>query len=161
MPAMVGCNLCIFPALGLGVVVAAVAGRALAGDTPGTYANYKFAVPSGASATDMEVEHVWTAMPGPSAKAGNAVFASTQYWTTLNVGGYVSDGKCGSYILCWLGGRLGGSVTRMRGWGWGSGEGDPGETCTAVFAAQLGLATGGNFHGGRCFELPILPVQDA
>ena len=62
---------------------------------------------------------MWTAMPGPSAKAGNAVFASTQYWTTLNVGGYVVCRKMW-FIYIVLAGRPSGRWRDYdEGWGWG------------------------------------------
>ena len=58
---------------------------------PGTYAHYEFGNLADGNdiSPDMEVSHVWVAMPTPFMKQGNAVFASTQYWTESGVGGYM------------------------------------------------------------------------
>jgi hypothetical protein len=52
---------------------------------PGTYVGY---VGAGKIVGDMEMDHIWVTMPTPDEQPGNAVFASTEYWTESGAGGY-------------------------------------------------------------------------
>ena len=63
-------------------------GAVAAAGGPGTYAHYagwNTTTPS----NDMQVDHVWTILPNSTETDGNAVFASTQFWSEAGPGGYM------------------------------------------------------------------------
>lgn len=53
---------------------------------PGLYVHYTF--PPNEFSEDMEVDHIWHAIPTPDETRGNAIFASTQFFFENGVGGY-------------------------------------------------------------------------
>ena len=63
-------------------------GAVAAAGGPGTYAHYagwNTTTPS----NDMQVDHFWTILPNSTETDGNAVFASTQFWSEAGPGGYM------------------------------------------------------------------------
>lgn len=86
------------------------------GEAPGCYANYKWPKETKGFSSDIQVDHVWTAIPKGTDKDGNAAFASSQYWyesytgSKCNSAGYLGtqvsrgkDGKENSNFIfsCW------------------------------------------------------------
>ena len=52
---------------------------------PGCYSHY---TSTAAVSDDVQVDHIWSVIPKPSERDGNAVFASLQFWFENGVGGY-------------------------------------------------------------------------
>ena len=52
---------------------------------PGCYSHYTSAA---AVSDDVQVDHIWSTIPKPSERDGNAIFASLQFWFENGVGGY-------------------------------------------------------------------------
>ena len=52
---------------------------------PGCYSHY---TSTAAVSDDVQVDHIWSEIPKPSERDGNAIFASLQFWFENGVGGY-------------------------------------------------------------------------